>query len=312
MIQLIVPVHNEETSLEFFLESFLKFKNEDLSNHQMKVLFIDDGSTDQTHTILNKLKSKYDFVETLTFAKNYGKEAALFAGIINSNADAVIPMDVDLQDPFEIIPKFINFWEQGSKMVVGKRIDRSDESIFKRTTAKIFYRSYNKFADIPIPENVGDFRLMDKEIVERISQMRESNKFMKGIFAYAGQVDAEVPYIRSSGIRTDENKPKQTFGKLLKLAEQAFSGAGTKFFRNLFGGTIILDFLLFVYASYIFYQKIVNHLPFQGFASITILITLASSVQITLLSFIGIIASKALSESQNRPSYFLENRHVQN
>ena len=120
-----------------------------------------------------------------------------------------------------------------------------DESILKRWTAQIFYSSYNKFADVSIPANVGDFRLLDKEIIERVSKINEHNKFMKGIYAYAGKVDAEIPYIRSKGIRTQDNKPTQTFNKLLKLAEEAFSGAGTRFFRNVFYITLIHLLIVF-------------------------------------------------------------------
>ncbi len=306
VVELVVPVHNEAPSLEIFFKAFTDFTEHNSSLSSFKILFIDDGSTDETPIILENFKAQHSFVKVMTFARNYGKEAALFAGITKSTGDAVIPMDVDLQDPFEVIPKFIEHWNNGSKMVVGKRVDRSDESIIKRWTAQIFYSSYNKVADVRIPPNVGDFRLLDKEIVDRVSKINEHNKFMKGIYAYAGKVDAEIPYIRSKGIRTQENKPTQTLKKLLKLAEEAFSSAGTKFFRNVFYITLILDFFLLLYTAFIFYQKIKNDLPFQGFASITMLIALASSVQITLISFIGIIASKILSEAKQRPSYFLK------
>jgi glycosyltransferase involved in cell wall biosynthesis len=306
IIELVVPVHNEALSIEEFLKTFLKFIEQHSEQNNFKILFIDDGSTDQTPIILQNLMTNHSFIKVITFARNYGKEAALFAGITKATGDAVIPMDVDLQDPFEVIPQFIAHWNNGSKMVVGKRIDRSDESMVKRWTAKIFYSSYNRIADVEIPPNVGDFRLLDREIVERISQIKEHNKFMKGLFAYAGKVDAEVPYLRSLGIRTQNNKPTQTFKKLLKLGEEAFSGAGTKFFRSVFFMTLILDLFLVLYIVFIIYQKIRNHLPFQGFASITILITLASSIQITLLSLIGIIVSKVLSEAKQRPSYFLK------
>jgi glycosyltransferase involved in cell wall biosynthesis len=310
VVELVVPVHNEASSLEVFFKAFLNFMDQNSGQSNFKILFIDDGSTDETPIILENFMTKHTFVKVLTFARNYGKEAALFAGITKSTGDAVIPMDVDLQDPFEVIPKFIEHWNSGSKMVVGKRVDRSDESILKRWTAQIFYSSYNKFADVSIPANVGDFRLLDKEIIERVSKINEHNKFMKGIYAYAGKVDAEIPYIRSKGIRTQDNKPTQTFNKLLKLAEEAFSGAGTRFFRNIFYITLILDLFLLLYTAFIFYQKIKNDVPFQGFASITMLIALASSIQITLISFIGIIASKILSEAKQRPSYFLKNTTI--
>jgi glycosyltransferase involved in cell wall biosynthesis len=307
IVEIIVPVHNEASSLDTFIKAFQGFKDSHSQSCTFRLLFVDDGSTDSTPTILADLLSKHSEVRTITLARNYGKESALFAGITLSSADAVIPMDVDLQDPFEVIPQFLAHWEAGAKMVVGKRIDRSDESLMKRTFAHLFYRMYNKFADIVIPENVGDFRLLDREIVERVSQIQEHNKFMKGIFAYVGKVDAEVPYVRPLGQRSESNKPTQTFSKLIKLGEEAFSGSGTKFFRKIFISTIAIDIIFILYALFILYQKIINHLPFQGFASITILVVLSSSVQITLLSFIGIIASKILSESKNRPSYFKTN-----
>lgn len=304
VIEIVVPVFNEANSIEKFVDSFHRLKNSYSHTLTFKLLFVDDGSIDDTPIILKNLSSNFAGIKVISFARNYGKESALFAGITFSSGDAVIPMDVDLQDPFEVIPEFVAHWLAGAKMVVGRRIDRSEESLMKRATAHAFYRMYNKFADVAIPENVGDFRLLDREIVERVSQIREHNKFMKGIFAYVGKVDAEVPYVRSLGQRTKSNKPTQTFSKLIKLGEEAFSGSGTKFFRKIFISTISIDIVFIVYATFIFYQKLINHLPFQGFASITILVVLSSSVQITLLSFIGIIVSKILSESKNRPSFF--------
>ena len=183
-ISLIVPVFNEEEAISLFYEkvrgaSFLQ-------DYEVEIVFVNDGSRDRTEEIINSLVCSDELVIPLSFTRNFGKEPALFAGLEYATGDAVIPIDVDLQDPIEIIPQLIVKWQEGYDVVLAKRLDRSSDSFFKRKSAEWFYKLHNKISKPTIEENVGDFRLMSREVVENIKQLPERNLYMKGILSWVG------------------------------------------------------------------------------------------------------------------------------
>ncbi|EJO9055039.1 glycosyltransferase family 2 protein, partial [Cronobacter sakazakii] len=178
-ISLVVPVFNEEEAIPIFYKTVREF--EELKPYEVEIVFINDGSKDATESIINALAVSYPLVVPLSFTRNFGKEPALFAGLDHATGDAVIPIDVDLQDPIEVIPHLIEKWQAGADMVLAKRSDRSTDSRLKRKSAEWFYKLHNKISNPKIEENVGDFRLMSREVVENIKLMPERNLFMKGV-----------------------------------------------------------------------------------------------------------------------------------
>lgn len=177
-ISLVVPVFNEEDAIPIFYKTVREF--EELKPYEVEIVFINDGSKDATESIINKIAASDPLVIPLSFTRNFGKEPALFAGLDHATGDAVIPIDVDLQDPIEVIPHLIEKWQAGADMVLAKRSDRSTDGRMKRKTAEWFYKLHNKISNPKIEENVGDFRLMSREVVENIKLMPERNLFMKG------------------------------------------------------------------------------------------------------------------------------------
>lgn len=183
-ISLVVPAFNEADTIPIFYKAVREM--ESLRQHQVEIFFINDGSSDATESIINALAVSDELVFPLSFTRNFGKESAIFAGLENATGDVIIPIDVDLQDPIEIIPALIEKWQCGADMVLAKHSDRSTDGHLKRKTAEWFYKLHNKISTPKIEENVGDFRLMSRGIVEDIKLMPERNLFMKGILSWAG------------------------------------------------------------------------------------------------------------------------------
>ncbi len=207
-ISLIVPVFNEEEAIPIFYKTVRE--NEKLQKYEIEIIFINDGSKDATESIINSFALSDKLVKALSFTRNFGKEPALFAGLDNATGDAVIPIDVDLQDPIEVIPQLIGKWQQGADVVLAKRNDRSHDGYLKCKTAEWFYKLHNKISNPKIEENVGDFRLMSREVVDNIKQLPERNLFMK----FIGKVEI-VEYMRSERIAV---KTKFNGWKLWNLA----------------------------------------------------------------------------------------------
>ena len=195
-ISLVVPVYNEEESIDTFIETIDK----ELAplRDQLQIVFVNDGSRDKTREVVEKAIERDNRVSLINLARNFGKEAAMTAGLAHARGDAVIPMDVDLQDPPALVLEFVRLWrEEGYDTVYGVRTDRNADTAMKRLTAGGFYRFFNAVSTTTkIPENAGDFRLMDRRVVEAINQLPERNRFMKGLFAWAGFRSIGVPYAR--------------------------------------------------------------------------------------------------------------------
>ena len=168
-ISIVCPCHNEEEVIEIFLEHVELVLNK--VNKSYEIIFINDGSTDKTLTVLLNAKNNHKNIRIINLSKNFGKEAALSAGLDNANGEVAIPIDVDLQDPPELITSFIEKWEEGYDVVLAKRIDRSSDSIVKSLSAKYFYKIHNKISDINIPNNVGDYRLMSRKVLETLKTL---------------------------------------------------------------------------------------------------------------------------------------------
>ena len=193
-LSLVIPMHNEEPVMDALFDRLDATVGKlDL---ELEIVCVDDGSRDRTLELLRTRAARDKRVRAVSLSRNFGKEAALTAGLEAASGDMVIPLDADLQDPPELIPEFVALWEQGYDVVYGVRSDRTSDTVLKRTTANLFYRVFNTLSDYPIPASTGDFRLMDRRVVEALKQLPERNRFMKGLFAWVGFRQVGVPYVR--------------------------------------------------------------------------------------------------------------------
>lgn len=183
-ISLVVPVFNEADAITIFYRHVRCFKP--FEKHDVEIVFVDDGSTDFTPFLMEEIEREDPLVQSVFFTRNFGKEPALFAGLEKASGEVVIPIDVDLQDPLEVIPLMIDKWRDGADVVLAKRVDRSSDTHLKRKSAEWFYRLHNMISSPKIEENVGDFRLMSRETVDHIKMLPERNLFMKGVLSWVG------------------------------------------------------------------------------------------------------------------------------
>lgn len=306
-IAIIIPILDELKTIKLFYNR-LKIVIESIKNHNFIICFIDDGSSDESSEVINKIIRTDNRVKLIILTRNFGKEAALTAGLDHVKADAFIPMDVDLQDPPELINEMISIWSTGVSLVLARRISRKNDTLFKRFTADIFYYIYNKFSSISIPRNVGDYRLMDKSVVDSIKLLPEKERFMKGIFAWVGYdfhiIDYERPK-RSSG------ETKFEALKLLKLAKDglfSFSVAPLKISSFLgYIGAIAS----FIYGAFIIVRTIYYGADLEGYASLITVILFLGSINLIVIGILGEYIGRIFIESKNRPIYlvkkFMEN-----
>ncbi|WP_224554204.1 glycosyltransferase family 2 protein [Pectobacterium versatile] len=302
-ISLVVPVFNEEDTIPIFYKTVREF--EKLKKYDVEMIFVNDGSKDSTEYIINTLSLSDPLVISLSFTRNFGKESALFAGLEHATGDAIIPIDVDLQDPIEIIPLMIEKWKSGSDVVLAKRSDRSIDGYFKRRTAELFYKLQNKISTPQIEENVGDFRLMSKEIVEHIKEMPERNLFMKGVLSWVGGKTEIVEYFRAERVA---GKTKFNGWKLWNLALEGITSFSTLPLRiwTYIGSVIAL--LSFTYGIWMIIDTIIRGNPVPGYPSLLVSILFFGGVQLIGIGVLGEYIGRVYIETKRRPRYFLRKK----
>ena len=304
-ISIIAPFFNEEESLPIFLKEVLNIV-EELAEYNFEIIFIDDGSTDNSLVFLKEKAKENKNIIVLELSRNFGKEAALTAGIDIADGSAIIPIDVDLQDPPILIKKMIKQWESGSDVVLAKRENRLNENFLKRVSASFFYKIYSFFVGNSKISNVGDFRLIDKRVVDNIKNLKEKNRYMKGLLSWPGFSSAEIPYTRN---KRKAGKSKFTFLKLLNLGFEgvtSFSILPLKFFTTI--GFIGIIFSFF-FAIIILLQKIFYENFIEGYAFLILLILFFGSLQLLGIGILGEYIGKIYIETKNRPIYIIKNRY---
>ncbi|MBG0618684.1 glycosyltransferase family 2 protein [Enterobacter roggenkampii] len=302
-ISLVVPVFNEEDAIPIFYKTVREF--EGLKQHEVEIVFINDGSKDATESIINALAVADALVVPLSFTRNFGKEPALFAGLDHASGDAIIPIDVDLQDPIEVIPYLIDKWQAGADMVLAKRSDRSTDGRIKRKTAEWFYRLHNKISNPQIEENVGDFRLMSREMVENIKLLPEKNLFMKGVLSWVGGRTDVVEYARAERVA---GKTKFNGWKLWNLALEGITSFSTFPLRMwTYIGLLVASFA-FIYGAYMIVDTIFFGNPVHGYPSIIVSILFLGGVQLIGIGVLGEYIGRIYIETKNRPRYILTNK----
>lgn len=302
-ISLIVPVFNEELAIRPFYDAV----RQALSNETARVelIFVNDGSLDGSERQIRELIAGDPDVMLVDLSRNFGKEAALFAGLEMAGGDAIIPIDVDLQDPVEVIPLLIKEWRAGFEVVLAKRRDRSSDSYLKRLTAGGFYFLLKRISQIHIEENVGDFRLLDRKVVEVIKSMPEQQLFMKGMLSWAGFSTTVVEYERAPRV---QGRSRFNGWRLWNLALDGITSFSTVPLRlwTYLGGAIA--FAAFAYAAVLLAGKLIFGNPVPGYPSLMAAILFLGGVQLIGIGVLGEYVGRIYMESKHRPRYVVRGR----
>ena len=300
-ISLVVPVFNEEDAIPIFYKNVREF--EELKKHDVEIVFINDGSKDATESIINALAISDKLVVPVSFTRNFGKEPAICAGLDYATGEAVIPIDVDLQDPIDVIPVMIEKWQSGADIVLAKRSDRSTDGKLKRKTAEWFYKLHNKISAPKIEENVGDFRLLSRHVVENIKLMPERNLFMKGILSWVGGRTDVVEYTRAGRIAGNS---KFNGWKLWNLALEGITSFSTFPLRIWTYIGFFVAALSFLFGAWMIADKIFWGNPVAGYPSIIVSILFLGGVQLIGIGVLGEYIGRIYIESKQRPRYIVK------
>lgn len=301
-LTLVVPVFNEAEAVPHFVRRISDLFASSVEGPAIEMLFVNDGSQDSTLEELLSLQRLDPRIRIVDLSRNFGKEAALSAGLDVARGDVVVPIDVDLQDPPELIAEMIDKWRDGYDVVAAKRASRNADSWAKRITAGWFYRIHNQISDIDIPENVGDFRLMDRSVVEALRQMPESRRFMKGIFAWMGFRTATVEYARPERVA---GTSKFNGWKLWNFALEGTTSFSTVPLRiwTYIGGSVAL--LSIGFALYTVVKVLIFGIDVPGYASIVVAISLLGGLQLMGIGVLGEYLGRTYMESKRRPVFLI-------
>lgn len=299
LISIVVPVLNEAEAVPVFLAAL----TEALPSARLEIVFVDDGSTDATPAVLEEALAADPRCVVVTLSRNFGKEAALTAGLAAATGDVVVPMDVDLQDPPAVIPLFLAKWREGYDVAYGLREDRGTDSFLKRQSALWFYRIFNKASDLPIPENTGDFRLMDRRVVDALNLLPERVRFMKGLFAWVGFRAAPVPYARAP---RRAGRTKFNARRLWRLALDGFTCFSSMPLRIWsYVGAAVAGAAI-VYAAVIVAKTLLLGRDVPGYASLMTVVLLLGGIQLITLGVIGEYLGRLFVEVKGRPVYLVD------
>lgn len=300
-ISIIIPAYNEQESLPILYERLTKLM-ENLNNYDFEVLFVNDGSKDKTIEIIKELREKDERICYVDFARNFGKEIAMIAGLDYATGDCIIFMDADLQDPPELVPELVKYWEEGYDDVYAKRKSRKGETWLKKFTSKMYYKVLQHITRVEIQEDTGDFRLLDRRCVNALKKLRESQRNTKSMFSWIGYKKKEVLYDRDPRVA---GSTKWNYGKLMDLAIDGITSLTTSPLRISTFIAIPTFMVLFGYFVYVIAKCFVVDQPIQAYQSIILLILFFSGVQILLFGIVGEYLGRIFNETKNRPLYLV-------
>lgn len=272
------------------------------SGESFEIVCINDGSRDDTWARLRAWQARDARVRAIDLTRNFGKEAALTCGIDHAHGQAVIPIDADLQDPPELIPEMLRLWRQGFEVVLAQRADRGSDSVLKRHSAALFYRLHNRLAQAPLPVNVGDFRLMDRRVVDALKQLPERQRFMKGLFAWVGFRQAIVPYTREPRLHGQSKFSSWRLWNLALDGITAFSTAPLRIWTYL---GLCIALLAFVYGLFIVGSVLLAGRDTPGYASLITVVLFLGGIQLVGLGVLGEYLGRVLQEVKQRPVYLI-------
>ena len=300
-VSIIVPAYNEEESLPYLFERLNRLMDTN-NNYEFEILFVNDGSKDKTIELIKEYRAKDSRYCYVDFSRNFGKEVAMIAGLDYATGDCVIFIDADLQDPPELIPELIKYWEEGYDDVYARRRSRDGETFFKKFTSKMYYKVLQKMTRIEIQRDTGDFRLLDRRCVNALKKLRESQRNTKSMFSWIGYKKKEVLYDRDARVA---GKTKWNYMKLIDLAIDGITSFTTSPLRISTWLAIPTFAMLFIYLIYVIVKCIVTSTVMQAFQAIIILILFFSGVQILLFGIVGEYLGRIFNETKNRPLYLV-------
>lgn len=304
-VSVVIPMYYEEEVAQECYNRMLKVLTS-IENYTYEIIFVNDGSKDKTLEILEEIAAKDNNVKVISFARNFGHQCAVTAGLKYVSGDAIVIIDADLQDPPELIPEMLKLWEDGNEVIYGKRKTREGESKFKLLTAKMFYQTLNSLSDVDIPKDTGDFRLVDKKVVDVINSLPEHNKFLRGLFSWVGFKQKAFEYERKERFAGETKYPLK---KMLKLASDGIISFSTKPLKMV-GGlgilSVIISFIILAYAILSFIFKW-NNLT-AGWTSIMVTMTFLAGIILISLWMIGEYISRIYDEVKGRPQYIIDRK----
>lgn len=301
LLSIVVPCFNESHGLALLHERLAPVI--DGLAMSVEIVFIDDGSEDDTVDVMHELQRRDARVGVLQLSRNFGKEAALTAGIEHARGDAVIVLDADLQDPPECIPDMVRAWREGYDIVAMKRTDRSTDTFFKRVTAAWYYALLSKLTAVHIPQNVGDFRLLSRRAVDALKRLPERCRYMKGLFAWIGYRTIELPYKREPRAAGDTKLP---FLKLVALAVDGISSFSIAPLRLASATGALAATGALLYALVVFAKTLLFGDPVAGFPTLIIMISFLGGMQLLAIGLLGEYIGRLLIEGKQRPMYLVD------
>ena len=303
-LSVVVPAYNEGEGLrEFQRRVAAVFDTLDLD---CSVLYVDDGSRDDTWQVMESLRAADPRVATLKLSRNFGKELALTAGLDHVDADAVVVIDADLQDPPELIPQFVEKWREGFDVVYGTRASRAGETAFKKFTSAGFYRVMERMTDLPIPRDTGDFRLMSRRAIDALGQLRERQRFMKGLFTWVGFPQASIVYDRDPRFAGDS---KWNYWRLWNFALEGITSFSSFPLRLATYVGVFAAAIAFVFGLWVLAKALLFGDPVRGYPSLMVVVLFLGGVQLMALGVIGEYLGRTYVESKQRPLYLVDRHH---
>ena len=303
-LSVIVPVHNESAVLHEFHSQMSQVMED--TGCPYEILYIDDGSTDDSLELLTGLRAADERVAILELSRNFGKEVALSAGLDHASGDAIIIIDSDLQDPPELVHTFLREWRAGYDVVYGKRIDRRGESRTKILTAKWFYRVLNYLSDVEIPADVGDFRLLSRRAVDALLSLPERHRYMKGLYAWIGFPQKAIPYVREP---REAGQTKWNYWRLWNFALEGITSFSDVPLKIATYVGVVTSGVAIVYGLFLFIRTLIWGNPVPGYPSLIIVMLFLGGVQLICLGIIGEYLARTYQETKSRSLYFLKGYH---
>lgn len=308
LVSLVVPVFNERSAVGPFVAAIDAVLASDWSEDaapRLEIIFVDDGSNDGTADVVRAMCRVDQRIKLLLLSRNFGKEAALSAGLRTASGQAVVPMDVDLQDPPELLREMIARWKAGAQVVNAKRCDRSRDTLFKRTSSRLFYRAINSLADYPIAPDVGDFRLFDRTAVDALNQMTEDSRFNKGLFSWIGFRTETVEYVRPS---RSIGETKWSVSKLMLLALDGVVSSTTFPLRVWTAVGAVISVISFFYATFLIIHTIVSGVDTPGYASLMAAVLFLGGLNLLSLGLMGEYLGRIAKQVRGRPLYIVSDK----
>lgn len=302
LVTILVPAYNEHEVIPLLYDRLVKLMDEQ-SQYDFEVLFVNDGSKDDTLDLIKFLRKKDSRINYVNLSRNYGKEIAMVAGFDYLKGDCLVIIDADLQDPPELIPEMLKYWEEGYDDVYARRKSRKGESILKKLTSWGFYRTLQSMTNIEIQKDTGDFRLLDRRCVEAIKTLRESQRYTKGLYSWIGYNKKEILYDRDPRAA---GKTKWNYRKLINLSLDGITSFTTSPLRWAAIVGVVISIVAFLYMMKIILKTLIYGADVSGYASTMVAILFLGGIQLVFLGLIGEYLGRAFYEVKGRPLYFID------